>query len=227
MARIKYNTPIDEIAGSIGGTTFQANLYGFSVKRKPVPTLPNLPRQNSRKTAITIVAQNWIGLSSANKANWDTYAAAFPRPTRLDPSVDLNGFNFFCAVHLLAIQALPAILNNPSGAQSTLTFLTTTITQVGAVLTWFTTFTSSAGTYLTHLYASRPISATSPIKRNKLRWIRAGVQSSNFNLPFQTPYNLIFDEIPVVGDIIFVQEIFQRTTNGQIFEGAIQRITVT
>ena len=227
MARILFVDPADFQAGSIAGTSFQSNLYGFTVKRKSIPTLPNLPRQNSRKFAIRTVSQNWVALSSANKGNWDTYAAAFPRTTRLDPSVNLNGFNYFLAVHLLAIQRLNLVLPNPAGIQSTLTFLTTAVTQSGAALIWFSTFTSSAGGYLCHIYASRPITPTSSKKQNKLRWLRAIVRPSSFSITIRAVYIDIFAEIPVVGDVILVQEVFQRTTNGQIFEGAIQRITVT
>jgi len=185
MARILYADPVDEIAGSIGGTTFQANQYGFTIKRKPVPTRPNLPRQNSRKSALFIVTQNWIALSSANKTNWNTYATSFPRPTRLNPDADLNGFNFFCAYHLLRIQQQSNVLSNPSGGQTTLSINPTVITQVGSVLTWVSDVTVSGGNWRAQLYISRPLSPSLPLKRKNIRWIRGNGSFGDFSLAIQ------------------------------------------
>ncbi len=227
MARITYGAMIDSINGSIGGTTFQTNRYGFSVKRKPSPSKPNTPSQNSRKTAITIVQQNWIGLTAANRTAWNTYATTFPRPTRLNPDSNLNGFNFFSAYHLLRIQLQPTILADPSAVQQTLSFVQTDIVNAASVLTWDSDVTLSGAFWRALLYMSRVISPTTQLRRNRLRYIHGASVDDDVSLVVTTEYTDIFGSLPAVGEVVMVQEIWLHINNGQIFEGLLQRITVT
>jgi len=227
MARITYSGLIESLNGSIGGTTFQTNRYGFTVKRKPVPSRPNTKSQNSRKSAMFTVQQNWIGLTNANRAAWNTYASTFPRATRLNPDADLNGFNYFSAYHLLRIQANSTILSDPSSVQHTLSFVSSSITNLASVLTWISDITVSGGQWTPLLYMSRPITTTTQLRKNRLRFVRGTSSSGDLSRVITTEYETIFGQIPPIDDIVIVQEIWLNENNGQIFEGQLQRITIT
>ncbi len=227
MARITYGALIESINGSIGGTTFQTNRYGFSVKRKPVPSKPNTPSQNAKKSTIAQVSQDWIGLTAANRTAWNTYAATFPRPSRLNPDSDLNGVNYFQAYHLFSFQRNDDVVTDPSAAQQTLSFVSTAIVNTAGVLDWVSDITVSGGNWRMLLYTSRLITNTTQLRRNRLRFTRGRDGSGDFTQTITTQYSLLFGSIPEVGDIIIVQEIWLNTGNGQIFEGLLQRITVT
>jgi len=227
MARIKYGALVESINGSIGGTTFQTNRYGFSVKRKPVPTIPNTPRQNSRKALMFTVQQAWIALTDANRSNWNTYAATFPRPTRLNPDANLNGFNYFSAYHLLRGQENAVILANPNAVQQTLSFVETEIISLLGVLEWNSDITVSGGQWTPLLYMSRPVTVTTQVRRNRLRFIRGTSTSGDVTRIITDQYAEIFGQIPIADDFVIVQEIWLNENNGQIFEGSLQRFTVT
>ncbi len=227
MARIKYSGLIDSINGSIGGTTFQTNRYGFTIKRKPSPSKPNTPRQNSRKSAMSIVQQSWIALTDADRSAWNTYASTFPRPTRLDPDANLNGFNYFSAYHLFRIQSLTTVLSDPVGPQRTLSFIETEMIEADPILEWTSDVTVNSGGWLALLYMSRTITATTQVRRNRLRFIVGLETAGDLTLQIQTEYIAIFGAIPIVGEFVIVQEIWLNKFNGQIFEGLLQRFTVT
>lgn len=137
MARIKYSALIDSINGSIGGTTFQRNRYGFTAKNKPVTVNPQRPLQVKRKTEMVSVAQLWGTLTEPQRAAWRTFADNNPRPTRLNPDAFLNGFNYFEAYHLLRWVISPgSLLVDPNGPVGSVTGFTADIFVTGGVMTW-------------------------------------------------------------------------------------------
>jgi len=227
MARIKYSGLIESINGSIGGTTFQTNRYGFTVKRKPVPSKPNTPSQNARKTAMFAVQQAWIGLTAANRAAWNTYASTYPRPTRLNINSNLNGFNYFLAYHLIRRQHDTVTLANPSGVQRTFSFVSSDILSDGGALDWQFGIIVSGGTWIALVSISRVVTLTTQARKNRIRFVDSKQVTGSSSLVITNPYTALFGSIPVPNDYVFLQEVWLNTANGQIFTGQILRRQVT
>ena len=226
MARVKYSAIVDSIDGSIGGTTFQKNRYGFTMRRKPNPAKPNSEAQRSSKLSMSTAQQEWIALSDSNRAAWNTYASTFPRAPKHNASATLNGFNYFIFYHLYIIQQTNTFLLNPSGVQRTLTLVETEIVGSMDAITWGSTITSSGGTWIALLYMSRPISLTTYLRPNLLRFIRGFQKTATFSEDVSSFYSAIFGSVPVNGDIVLTREIFLNLTNGQTFIGLLNRTTV-
>lgn len=227
MARITYSGLIESINGSIGGTTFQNNRYGFSVKRKPVPSKPNAPNQNLKKSAMTFVQKAWFDLTDGERSAWNTYAASFPRPTRLNPDAFLNGYNYFMAYHLIRKQFINSIELDPAASQTPLTFSPSVITVAGGVLTFDPNWAATTPTWLNLFYMSRVVTTTTQARENRLRYIDGEQVTAPTNKVVTSEYTTIFGDIPAIGDIVLVKQFVLRKFNGQIFESNIERITVT
>ena len=226
MARIKYGALIESISGSIGGTTFQTNRYGFSIRSKPAASKPNSPSQNVRKSTMSTVQQAWIALSDSERSSWNTYASTFPRATRKNINSNLNGFNYFTAYHLIRQLANGTIVANPSGAQQTQSFDGTFIIEDSGVLTWDEDVTLSGGNWNAFLFMSRPVTATTQARKNRLRFIIARDDTASFEQVFTSNYVALFDVVPELDDVVFVQTLWLNKGNGQFFESTIQRISV-
>lgn len=111
MARIKYSGLVTEINGSSGGTTFQRNLYGSTIKNKPLMRRPNTSYQNNQKTIMSVVANSWRLLSDVERGSYINYASVNPTPTRLNPNAYLNGYNLFLKYNALRLLAGLSVLN--------------------------------------------------------------------------------------------------------------------
>jgi len=115
MARIIYGGIITELAGSIGGVTFQRNSSGTIARLKPDRPLNPSPGQQLKNTLLSQMVAAWHALSSANKITWSNFAAAHDHVDEYNTTKHLNGFQWFmsCNLNLLAtgqatISAAPA-----------------------------------------------------------------------------------------------------------------------
>src|SRR5690606_31037464 len=114
MARIKYTALVESIRGSIQGTTFQRNAYGYTVKGKPNMVNPNTNLQSASKRNMSGIAQAWSSLSDSDRNAWDTWAATNPVPSRLNPDANLTGFAQFTRWHNIRwLYAYGDVLANP------------------------------------------------------------------------------------------------------------------
>jgi hypothetical protein len=226
MARIKYSGLIDEINGSIGGTTFQRNRYGFTIKRKPSGTTSATSSQSIRRLSLYRVQQNWIALSNADHDNWNTYASTFPSPTRLNPASFLNGVNLYEKYHLLRAVGITSILNDPNGAQQTLSFDGFELDSSGGTMTMESNITVSGANWLFLIFLSRPVSSTSTLSKSKTRFISQSTVSGFLSKEIQNEYINIFGFIPVRNDFIQFRRVLLNFDNGQIFDEGVRLVQV-
>ncbi len=226
MARVKYSAFVDSIDGSVGGTTFQKNRYGFTMRRKPNPSKPNSSSQNLRKSAMALVQNAWIALSDANRAAWNTYASTFPRAPKHNPSANFNGFNYFTFYNLVRSRHSTGITTDPSGVQRTFSFDSTSITSELGVLTWRPDVTISGGNWIAFLKASRQTTLSAFAKPNKLRDVFSRDDIASFDVAITSSYEDLFGAIPVESDFIFIQETWLNKGNGQVFSNPIARVQI-
>lgn len=102
MARVIYGAIVTSIHGKVGGTVFQKNAYGHTVKNTPTMVRPNTALQQVSKGNIAVVSQIWRSLSSADKQTWISFAALFPQYSRHNPSSALSGYAVFMMRNLVA-----------------------------------------------------------------------------------------------------------------------------
>lgn len=103
MARIIYSALIESIRGSIGGTTFQRNAYGYTIKKKPTMVNPNTQPQTREKLKFNQVQQAWLLMSDSDRQQWNTWAEQWPVPARLNPNANLSGMAQFTRRHMATL----------------------------------------------------------------------------------------------------------------------------
>jgi hypothetical protein len=95
MARIQYGSIVSNIRGSVGGTTFQNNKYGFTVKSKSNPgNGSSIWRAGIKNSCITAV-QAWSTLDPEVQTTWNSFAATHPQPVKHNPTSYLSGYALF------------------------------------------------------------------------------------------------------------------------------------
>jgi hypothetical protein len=103
MARVTYGALITELAGSIGGITFQRNSSGNVARLKPNMPVNSSVNQQLQQFNISKLIPVWSALSSANKTSWENFALAHNHVDSWGNVKILNGFQWFmsCNINLL------------------------------------------------------------------------------------------------------------------------------
>lgn len=105
MARVTYGALITELAGSIGGITFQRNSSGSIARLKPnMPVNSTAPQQLQQNKLSQLISQ-WPSLSSADKLSWETFAGLHNHVNEFSDVKHLSGFQWFmsCNLNLLIV----------------------------------------------------------------------------------------------------------------------------
>lgn len=216
MARIKYTALVESIRGSIGGTTFQRNAFGFTVKSKPNMVNPNSAFQALRKQGFQKALQSWRGLTDTQRANWNTYATTFPTASQHNPAAYLNGFNTFVRWHTASFQWSSNVLTSPSGAQGIVSYVETEIINSSGVIELVISSTVTNGPWYVLIYLTRPLAPTQRFQKGWTKLLQQTNYANPIDLIITSIYQSIFGLVPAVGDLIGVDITYVNTTNGQV-----------
>lgn len=226
MARIIYSALVESIQGSIKGTTFQRNAYGYTIKGKPNMVNPNTARQNARKRTFSNAAQSWRSLTPTQRSQWDAYANAFPIPSRKNPSSFLSGLNAFVRWHGVMFQANDTVLGNPSGAQGTAYVNQIYSEYVGVRLYVETEIVETNGPWLAFYYMTRPLQPTQSFVKSWARYIKMANDSDYASVDVTDEYVRVFGALPPIGSLVGIQVVLLNTTNGQVMFGTNEIVTI-
>jgi len=105
MARVTYGALITELAGSIGGITFQRNSSGNTARLKPNMPVNSSVNQQSQQIRLSRIIPAWNALTAAQKTGWENFAAAHVHVNEWGETKTLNGFQWFasCNINLLLL----------------------------------------------------------------------------------------------------------------------------
>jgi hypothetical protein len=229
MARVIYSAMVDEIRGSVGGTTFQANQYGFTIKRKQRNQIPPSASQFTRKSSFQNLAGQWSALTGTQRTAWNTFASTYPQASRKDATINLSGYALFQRINLIRSldNSLPLIDDVPNGP-GTFTTPTIAVTLVAGVLTFTLSLASISGNHRQFAFASAPLPPGVLTPTNLLRYLAQGTLSSSpGTIDITSSYTSVFGKLPAVGDLLAVKVIAYRQNSGQAHFPALEIITVT
>jgi len=100
MARVTYGSGITELAGSIGGVTYQKNASGNIAKLRSNPIVNPTSRQAVYQNNMAKLVAYWPTLSQANKDVWNDLAAAHLHTTPWGNEKALSGYQWFMSINL-------------------------------------------------------------------------------------------------------------------------------
>jgi len=215
MARVVYSALIESIRGSIGGTTFQRNKYGYTCKRKPNMVNPWTELQKQRQISFVRAVRAWREADQATRDNWDTWASVNPQYAKHNPNAQLSGFACFVRWHSFAflcglpVDTMPA-LTIPE--QDTVTL---TLTLNAGVLTLHQQWTLSEEAWNVAIFVSRPFGPAQNFIGTRTRYC-AYTTSSTQNTNITSQYIALFGSLPSIGDRVAVDIVMFMESGGAV-----------
>jgi len=218
MARILYSALVTSINGSIGGTTFQRNAYGHTVKKKPNIVNPNTIRQAQPRANLQTLAGVWASMTTAQRNAWDAYATANPVPSRLNPNAYLSGHAQWLRVNLLRLQAgLSVLITIVSSAQSVLTYSGAGVQNIAGQLWFGDDSTDSLNVMQMIGSLSAVVKNSQTYDKSRTRFIMTGDLDPGGIFNNVTPqYTNTFGVIPLTNQYVFVRTVYFNRNNGQV-----------
>jgi len=113
MARVTYGSGITELAGSIGGVTYQKNASGNIAKLRSNPIVNPTPLQAGYQRQMAMLVAFWPTLSQANKDAWNDLAAAHLHTTPWGESKKLSGYQWFLSCNTTRLKYYTNVVQTP------------------------------------------------------------------------------------------------------------------
>lgn len=207
MARITYSGLVTEINGSIGGTTFQKNKYGYTIKNKPRMIHPQAPDQNTQKQYVAAAARAWGNLSSTVRSNWSSWVESFPQYSTHNSESELSGYIVFlkyylfkCIIHQSTdfnIESLTFTLKENGTA-------TPTVSLISGILKVSLNIDTVIDNWYTQISASQPTIATANFVGSSPRYM--GYCTSQVGeLDITDNYTTKYGTLPEVGQYVNIK----------------------
>lgn len=213
MAIVKFTAIVDEIRGSIGGTTFQRNAYGWSIKRKPNIIRPNTLRQQVSKTSFGSITRYWQTLTPTERTSWDTWATNHPLPSNKNPLVDIIGYNYFVKYHLIKFTTSSRVFRNSADVylpSFTFTSFVLKADNLGQFRLVFN-YNSNSSVIMPLFFLSPPLDESRSVPRLTPLFIYNSYQTSNIStdrtvdISIAATYFSLYSTIPLINDWISVR----------------------
>lgn len=230
MARIIYSGLVESIRGSIAGTTFQGNAYGYTIKSKPSMVRPNRPVQIQRQQYLSKCVNLWKTLSTSEKDSWNSYAQSFPVPSRLNPGSNLNGYNYFMRYHswLQLVNPNDVLADAGTNNRSILHIGTLLVRSAGPdSLQFDVEFESLTDNFYLLIFLTSPLSSSQQSIRKTSRYMGFDEEVGGFNGVITQGYIDRFGRLPEVGETVGIKMVLLNTTSGQMSLLPAEEIIVT
>lgn len=116
MARIKLGPLVTNIAGSIGGATFQRSRFGMTMRAKPLPLYSETSAQYLIRRLIVFLQYSWQDLTDAQRLQWNRFLDFSGQTIRRDRSIKLSGQTLYIKYQLWRLLYDQALLTTISYA---------------------------------------------------------------------------------------------------------------
>ena len=215
MARIIYGSIATEINGSVGGSTFQRNAYGFTMKNKPNMARLQSIKQNEQHRRFDYVVKGWQQITSAQRASWVSWALAHPVPAKHNAMAVLDGYSYFLKYNLIHTMFVSTYLAEPNPGTLALPSIVPYLVFSGGNLSVNPQPASDVAAIFFNLYLSPPMSVTRGFSDSFTRaMIVLPLVAGNVNI--SSYYLSVFGSLPTSSNYIFAEF--------QLFGGSIPYI---
>lgn len=192
---------MESIRGSIGGSTFQANAYGYTIKRKPNMVKPNSALQNNRKLIFSQVTRAWRDLTQAKRDEYDSWASTYPQFSKYNPESQLSGYAVFVKYNTLRVLSGAAILTATLQAPPDTDSLTYEVENNAGALAVNIDSTTGDEDWRILFFLSRKFTATQLFIGTSPKYIKDSTNADQ-SVTITTEYTNIFGYVPSVGDLV-------------------------
>lgn len=105
----KLGPLVRQVAGSIGGTTFQRGPDGLIIRSKPIPKPAPSPAKVSARQRAKSLMEQWRLLDPADRADWDTFAGTVSWVNRFGDPVTGTGYRAFLRCNMASYASAAGI----------------------------------------------------------------------------------------------------------------------
>jgi hypothetical protein len=216
MARIKFTAIVESIQGTIGGTTFQRNAYGYTVKSKPNMINPWTIAQQAQKNLMSFTSQQWRTLTDSERSIWNAWAEANPTPSRLNPESYLNGYNLFIKYQRFRSISDGGVNASPSFTLDGVGGLNIQLRRVGSTFILEYEAPGLEGDWNILVYNTSPIPLGREFVNTTPRFITFAGSTSADTIDLTAGYQNAFGFLPSVGNWIGTRIILVNQVSAQI-----------
>lgn len=216
MARIIYGALAESIRGSIGGTTFQRNAYGFTIKKKPNMIHPNSIWQQAQKIIFSKAVLAWNALENEQRLDWDSWSSTYPQYAKNNPASQLSGFAVFVRQHCLLFLDNQAIVANPTYITYAAASCGFEFKVSGVAMEYDFTDTNGNEEFWVAVFFSRPFSGSQNFIGTKTRYFFTEPSISGINRIITNTWLAKFGTLPLVGQTIAWRAVYFGKINGQV-----------
>lgn len=114
MARIRYASIVSDVSGSVGCATYQKNLYGNTLRNRPIPRKSASRPQLNVRALMMQCHSAWQSLSNAQRRQWNEYIAFSGQSINRDRNVLSTGHALFLKYNFLRLFSLLPVLTDIS-----------------------------------------------------------------------------------------------------------------
>jgi hypothetical protein len=204
MGRVKFGALVTEIRGSIGGTTFQSNAYGYTIKNKPCMIKPSSVSALNIQRIMREVTTAWRGLTDIQRSSFVTYASTFPQYAKYNPSSLLGGYDIFVMWNCTRLTGSQPLIKAAANVGVTFPIVAPSLSRSGGSLLF--NLNESIGEPDAAWLVS--LSPVVPASRNfvgsTFRFMTA-VATGDPDINFTAFYQSIFGTLPVASDTVFAR----------------------
>jgi hypothetical protein len=190
---------------------------------------PNTAQQELRKLIFSKAVKAWGGLTTAQRNDWNAWAATYPQFAHNNPSSVLSGFAVFTKWHALAFLGFGLdfpILTSPDYTSIPLDTVTFTLSNAAGVLTLTTDWVIGDETWRANISISRPFLDSQNFAGTSAKFIVSTTSADN-PMVITSQYLNIFGKLPVIGQSVFIDLQLFGDTNGQVPAKTTVKVTVT
>lgn len=226
MARIIYSGLVTEIRGSIGGTTFQSNKHGYSVKNKSNSVKPASSLQESSKSRFAMAVTAWSAGDDLMRSRWNLWAANYPQYARFNSSSQLSGFEIFVKWHVFSFRLSTSINTNPTGILLISPTFNPVVTLAGSLLTLTFNASNASHDLVVNISAWPNVRGSQNFVGTKPRYIGVAY-SDDVDTPYLNNMYNAFGYSPQVGDILYLKLQCWSINGAQVCSPSVYKLVIT
>lgn len=224
MARVKFSPIVTDIAGSVGGVTFQRNKFGNTMREKPLPLNPATSAQYGVRQKMVTIQKAWQDLTDAQRLQWNRFLDFSGQVTMRNRNVKLSGHALYIKYQMLRLLSGRPLLTTI--AYNVMPYLSVfeDVKLTGASLEILFTTVIDVSEYYFVFRITSPRIANKAFSRRGLR-IMDTAYSDSAHFYIYTSYAAAFGALPAVGDTVHYSLQYYSYTS-PIVAGAITGTTV-
>lgn len=204
--KIKFGSLVVDGRGKIGGHVASKNRGGAYLRTKVTPVNPQTTAQQSVRNDFTALSQGWRGLTSAQRAQWNSAVSNYTRTNIFGDLRTPSGKDLYQRLNGNLQAAGASIINAPlmpSGSDSFTSFTLVADTTGGGLDATFAPTIPAGHTAI--VSATAPLSPGTSFAKNKFRQIQTVAAAATSPQDFAASYITKFGALPPIGSKVFIK----------------------